>query len=64
LLLEKVKGRALTPPGGGSFFLMYLLEICTRGLISDPELTFDMNWPAFDIFDITLLTFFVFYVQT
>jgi hypothetical protein len=43
---------------------MYLLEIWTRGLISDPELNFDMNWPTFDIFDIALPTFFVFYVQT
>jgi hypothetical protein len=43
---------------------MYLLDIWTRGLISDPELNFDMNWPTFDIFDIGLLSFIVMYVQT
>jgi hypothetical protein len=33
-------------------FLLYLLEIWKRGLISDPQLNFDINWSSFDIFDI------------
>ena len=31
-------------------FLTYRLEIWTRGVISDAELNFDINWPTFHIF--------------
>jgi hypothetical protein len=42
-----------------SCFLMNRLEILTRGVISDPELNFDINWPTFDNFDIAWPTLFL-----